>query len=94
MKEWVKKVAALAVTAALSIGVVACAAEGEAESNGELQVIKVDNFDELKKVHDTLQKPIIYSKVNDIKSMFIVEDEHSMYKYVLKKVDLEQFVFQ
>ena len=56
----------------------------------ELQVIKVDSFDELKKVHDTLQKPIIYSKVNDIKSMFIVEDEHSMYKYVLKKVDLEE----
>ena len=41
MKELVKKAAALAVTAALSIGVVACAAEGEAESNGELQVIKV-----------------------------------------------------
>ena len=41
MKELLKKAAALAVTAALSIGVVACAAEGEAESNGELQVIKV-----------------------------------------------------
>ncbi len=41
MKELVKKAAALAVTAALSIGVVACAAEGEAESNGELEVIKV-----------------------------------------------------
>ncbi|MCR5594001.1 MAG: MetQ/NlpA family ABC transporter substrate-binding protein [Saccharofermentans sp.] len=41
MKELVKKAAALAVTAALSIGVVACAAEGEAESNGDLEVIKV-----------------------------------------------------
>jgi ABC-type metal ion transport system, periplasmic component/surface antigen len=41
IKVIAKKAAALAVTAALSLGVVACSAEGTEESRGELQVITV-----------------------------------------------------
>lgn len=41
IKVIAKKAAALAVTAALSLGVVACSAEGTEESSGELQVITV-----------------------------------------------------
>ena len=56
------------------------------------KVIKVNEFDELVRVHETIKKPIIYSKVNDVKSDFIVEDSSSIYKYVLKEADLENEV--
>ena len=56
------------------------------------RVIKVNEFDELVRVHETIKKPIIYSKVNDVKSDFIVEDSSSIYKYVLKEADLENEV--
>ncbi len=53
------------------------------------QVIKVPNFDELLDARDILDKPIIYSRVNNVKSEFIVEDDEKIYKYVLKEADLE-----
>ncbi len=57
------------------------------ESNIPKKVIKVANFDELLDARDALEKPIIYSKVNSIKSEFIVEDDEKLYKYVLKESD-------
>ena len=57
------------------------------ESNKTKAVIKVDSFEELLDARDTLQKPIIYSKINDVKSEFIVEDEEKLFKFILKEAD-------
>lgn len=51
------------------------------------QIIKVTSFEELLDARNTLGKPIIYSKINNIKSEFIVEDMDKIYRYVLKDVD-------
>ena len=52
-------------------------------------VIKVDSFEELLDARDTLQKPIVYVKVNNIKSEFYVEDDHRVYQYTMKEADFE-----
>lgn len=57
------------------------------ESNIEKKVIKVESFNDILDARDTLEKPIIYSKINDIKSEFIVEDDEKLYKYVIKESD-------
>jgi len=59
------------------------------DANSDKSVVKVENFDELLKVRDTLDKPIIFSKVNDVKSEFILDDEETIYKYVFKEADLK-----
>jgi len=58
------------------------------ETNVERTVIKVDKFEELLAAHESLKKTIIFSKVNDVKCEFIVEDTKTLYKYVLKEADL------
>ena len=58
------------------------------ESNVERKVIKVETFEELLDAQSTLQKPIIYSRINDVKCEFIVEDDTTLYKYVLKESKL------
>lgn len=58
------------------------------ESNVKKTVIKVEKFEELLAARDTLEKPIIFSKVNDVKSEFIVEDDEKLFKFVLKESDL------
>ena len=58
------------------------------ESNVNKKIIKVENFDELLDARETLEKPIIYSKVNSVKSEFIVEDDEKLYKYVFKEADI------
>ena len=55
------------------------------ESNIERKVVKVESFEELLDAQNTLQKPIVYSRINDVKSEFIVEDDTTLYKYVLKE---------
>lgn len=64
------------------------AKEGYETSSFE-KVIKVDNFEELLKVRDTLDKPIVFSKVNDVKSEFVIEDGDTLYKFVFKEADLK-----
>jgi len=56
----------------------------------EKQVIKVDSFKELLDAKENLGKPIIYSKINNVKSEFIVEDIEVLYKFILKEADLEE----
>lgn len=51
------------------------------------RVIKVSNFLELLDARDTLEKPIVYVRVNNIKSEFYVEDADKVYKYVMKESD-------
>ena len=58
------------------------------ETNKNREVVKLDDFDKLLDVKDNLNKPIIFSKVNDVKCEFIVEDEDKLYKYVLKDDDV------
>lgn len=50
-------------------------------------ILKVSSFKELLDARNTLNKPIIYNKINNIKSEFIVEDESVIYKYVMKEAD-------
>ena len=58
------------------------------ESADKKTVIKVDSFEELLDAREALQKPIIFSKVNDVKSEFMVEDDDKLFKYILKEADL------
>lgn len=57
-------------------------------SADEKQIVKVESFEELLDAREALQKPIIYYKVNDVKSEFMVEDEDKLYKFILKEADL------
>lgn len=57
------------------------------ESNVEKKIIKVESFNDILDARDTLEKPIIYSRINDVKSEFIVEDDEKLYKFVLKESD-------
>ena len=52
------------------------------------KVIKVADFGELLDARHLLDKPIIYSKINSVKSEFVVEDEEKAFKYTLKDSDL------
>ncbi len=51
------------------------------------KLVKVLSFKELLDVRTSINKPIIYSKVNNVKSNFIVEDDSIIYKYTLKDTD-------
>ena len=51
------------------------------------KMVKVLSFKELLDVRTSINKPIIYSKVNNVKSNFIVEDDSIIYKYTLKDTD-------
>ncbi len=58
------------------------------ESNVHKKEVRLSNFEELLNARNALEKPIIFSKVNDVKSEFIVEDDEQLFKYVLKEADL------
>ena len=55
----------------------------------EKRVVKVDSFKEIMDAREALNKPIIYSRVNDIKSEFIVEDIEIVYKFTIKESDFD-----
>ena len=50
-------------------------------------IVKVNNFKEILDVHNNVKKPIIYSKINSIKSEFIIDDGYILYKYIMKEAD-------
>lgn len=62
---------------------------GDYEVDSSKRLIKVVSFSELLDARNALEKPIIYVKVNNVKSEFYVEDSESTYKYTLKEGDLE-----
>ena len=64
----------------LSHGVTVLEARGGYTSNTTKEVVKVTKFEELLDAREMLKKPIIFSKVNNIKSEFIVEDDNKLYK--------------
>ena len=53
------------------------------------KLIKVASFGELLDARDALEKPIVYLRVNSVKSEFYVEDSEAIYKFVLKEADFE-----
>ena len=63
--------------------------EDKATIVNDNEVYKVKTFLELLDVRDTIDKPILYYKVNDIKTEFYVQDENKTYKYVMKESDFE-----
>ena len=62
---------------------------GDYEVDNSKRLIKVSSFGELLDARNTLEKPIVYVKVNNVKSDFYVEDSESIYKYTLKEADCE-----
>lgn len=53
------------------------------------EIYKVQTFLELLDVRDTIDKPILYYKVNNIKSEFYVQDINKTYKFTLKESDFD-----
>lgn len=53
-------------------------------------ITKVTDFNELLDAANVLNKPVIYSKINEVKSEFIVEDEERIYKYVMKESNFSE----
>lgn len=62
-------------------------ARGEYNVDASKKLIKVASFGELLDARDTLEKPIVYLKVNSVKSEFYVEDSEAIYKYTMKEAD-------
>lgn len=52
--------------------------------------IKIKKFEDMLDTRKVLNKPIIYNKVNNVKSEFIIEDYEKIYVYVLKEADVEK----
>ena len=52
-------------------------------------LINVDSFEELLDVRETIAKPILYVKIHNQKSYFLIVDGREVYRYVLKAVDVE-----
>lgn len=57
------------------------------ESTEEKEINKVESFEALLEIKNRLNKPIIFSVINDVKCEFIVEDEKVLHKYVMKEAD-------
>ena len=64
--------------------------KSEYKINPDKQFIKLDSFFELLDARDTLEKPIIYDRVNSVKSYFYVEDDERIYRYAMKESDFEK----
>ena len=64
-------------------------ARGDYTIDGDKKLIKVTTFGELLDARNTLEKPIVYLKINNVKSEFYVEDSETIYKYTLKEADME-----
>ena len=64
--------------------------KSEYQLNPDKQLIKLDSFFELLDARDTLEKPIIYERINSVKSYFYVEDDERIYRYAMKESDFEK----
>ena len=57
------------------------------EYDSKKDIVKVESMKELVDASCVLSKPIIYNKINNVKSEFIVDDENKIYRFVLKDRD-------
>lgn len=62
-------------------------ARGEYSIDQSKRLVKVSSFGELLDARNTLEKPIVYLKINSVKSEFYVEDSETIYKYTMKEAD-------
>ena len=62
---------------------------GDYNVDSSKKLIKVPTFSELLDARNALEKPIVYVKVNNVKSEFYVEDSETIYKYTMKEADFE-----
>ena len=62
---------------------------GDYYAPSDSKLIKVSSIEELVNVRKMINKPIVYTKVNNVKSEFYLEDRDVIYKYTLKEADLE-----
>lgn len=62
-------------------------ARGEYSIDQSKRLVKVTSFGELLDARNTLEKPIVYLKINSVKSEFYVEDSETIYKYTMKEAD-------
>lgn len=63
---------------------------GDYKIDSNKKLVKVESFRELLDARNTLDKPIVYVKVNNVKSEFYVEDNNTIFKYTMKEVDIEE----
>lgn len=52
-------------------------------------LIEVKSFEELLDAREMIGKPILYIKINNQKSCFMISNGNEVYKYTLKAIDLE-----
>lgn len=52
-------------------------------------IVKVEDIKELIDASNITNKPVLYAKINNIKSEFIVDGDNTVYKFILKEADLE-----
>ena len=62
---------------------------GDYYAPSDSKLIKVSSIEELVNVRKMINKPIVYTRVNNVKSEFYLEDKDVIYKYTLKEADLE-----
>lgn len=62
---------------------------GDYDIDSSKRLVKTASFLELLDARNTLDKPIVYVKVNNVKCNFFVEDSGTIYKYTLKEADFE-----
>ena len=55
----------------------------------DAKIFEIDSFEELLDVRETILKPILFIKISNEKSYFIISNGEEVYRYVLKAVDLE-----
>lgn len=53
------------------------------------KLLEISDFLELVDVRDTIDKPILHVKINDVKHAFYVEDKDKVYEYILKESQFE-----
>ena len=64
-------------------------AKGKLRIDRRANTIEIKDFMELLDVHDNLNIPIVYYRINSTKSLFIVKNENDIYYYVIKSDDFE-----
>ena len=64
-------------------------AKGKLRIDRKANAIEIKDFMELLDVHDNLNVPIVYYRINSTKSIFIVKNENDIYYYVIKSDDFE-----
>ena len=61
----------------------------EAFITTDKNTFKVESFKEVLDVRNNVDKPIIYNKINDDESMFVIISNDAIYQYIVNRSDIE-----